>query len=419
MRFLLLFLGLFILLSCENKTPELKTGVWRGIIYLQGQELPFGMEIEKNGDRYQAYLKNMSEKLLLDEIYFRNDSVFIQLHVFDADLRAKVEGNSMTGTFYKAYAPSVSLPFSATFREDYRFAKNSDVAVTPDYTGKYQLEFKPDKGDPYTSVGVFEQKGNYLTGTFLTPMGDYRYLEGNVVDGALNLSTFDGNHAFVFKATLSGDSLKGDYYTGKAGHEVFYGVKNLDAKMPDPESLTLLKEGYDQIDFSFPDLDGKAVKPTDERFRDKVLILQIFGTWCPNCMDETKFLSQWYRDNKDRGVEILGLAYERKPEFDYASARVIKMKEKFNVPYDFVIAGINDKEAAAKTLPMLNRVLAFPTTIFIGRDGKVKRIYTGFEGPGTGIYHEQFKERFNQLINELLTEKTSSATNTQQPKAKG
>ena len=178
--------------------------------------------------------------------------------------------------------------------------------------------------------------------------------------------------------------------------------------MPDPESLTFLKEGYDKIDFTFPDVSGNPVKPSDDKFKDKVLILQIFGTWCPNCMDETKFLSKWYNENKERGVEILGLAYERKPDFVYATTRVNKMKAKLNVPYDFVIAGINDKEEAAKTLPMLNRVLAFPTTIIIGRDGKVKHIYTGFEGPGTGIYHERFKERFNQLINELLNEKMTS-----------
>ncbi len=409
MRFLLLSLSILILFSCQTKTPELKTGTWRGVILLQGQELPFTFDIEKEGNSYKAYLKNVSEKILLDEISFRNDSVFMQLHVFDADLRASISGNTLSGTFYKNYAPEVSLPFSATFGEDFRFVKNEEAQASPDYTGKYQLEFTPDKGDPYTSVGVFEQKGNHLTGTFLTPMGDYRYLEGNVVDGKLKLSTFDGNHAFVFVASLAGDSLKGDYYTGKSGHEVFSGIRNPDAKMPDPESLTFLKEGYDRIDFTFPDLDGKPVKPTDERFSNKVLILQIFGTWCPNCMDETKYLSQWYRDNHERGVEILGLAYERKPDFTYASERVIKMKKKLNVPYEFVIAGINDKEEAAKTLPMLNRVLAFPTTIIIGKDGKVKHIYTGFEGPGTGIYHEHFKERFNQLINELLNEKSASS----------
>jgi thiol-disulfide isomerase/thioredoxin len=165
-----------------------------------------------------------------------------------------------------------------------------------------------------------------------------------------------------------------------------------------------LKEGFDKINFSFPDVEHNMISPSDEKFANKVLILQIFGTWCPNCMDETKFLTQWYNENKDRGVEILGLAYERKDDFDYASERVRKMKAKLNVPYEFVIAGTSDKEKAAETLPMLNKVIAFPTTIFIGKDGKVKHIRTGFEGPGTGIYYEQFKERFNQVINELLAE---------------
>jgi len=218
------------------------------------------------------------------------------------------------------------------------------------------------------------------------------------------LSTFDGNHAYVFIASKSGDSLKGDYYAGKLSYESFKAVKNEKAKMPDAESLTYLKPGYDKIDFSFPDLDKKMVSASDERFKNKVLILQIFGTWCPNCMDETKFLVPWYNENAKRGVEILGLAYERKDDFAYASERVKKAVQKMNIPYSFVIAGVNDTEKASQTLPMLSKVLGFPTTIIIGKDGKVKYIHTGFEGPGTGIYYEQFKERFNQIINELLSE---------------
>lgn len=407
MRFLLLSAVILSAFSCKQPA-ELKPGIWRGVITLQERELPFTFELLKMDKDYVANLKNASEDLLLDEVTVRGDSLFMVLHIFDAELRAKIDGEKLTGSFYKNYAPEASLPFSATYGANYRFVPNSDVAPEVNFTGKYQLEFKTAK-EPYTSVGVVEQKGNHLIGTFLTPMGDYRYLEGNVVDNQLFLSTFDGNHAFLFVASMSGDSIRGDYYSGKSSHETFSGVKNENAKMPDPEALTYLKEGFDKIDFSFPDLEGNPVRSSDERFKNKVLILQIFGTWCPNCMDETIFLSSWYRGNNPRGVEILGLAYERKTDFDYARARVKKMKDKLDVPYDFVIAGINDKEAAAKTLPMLNRVLAFPTTILIGRDGMVKYIHTGFEGPGTGVYHDRFKERFNQLINELLDEKVGSS----------
>lgn len=407
MRFLLLFGVITSLFSCR-RPAEFKAGTWRGVLSLQGQELPFTFDVEKQDGKTKVYLNNLSEKILLDEVSQDGDSIKMVLHIFDADLRAKINGDELTGTFYKNYAPAANLPFRATFSETHLFANKSDETQSANYSGKYQLTFTTTK-DTYPSVGIFEQSGNRVTGTFLTPMGDYRYLDGNVVDGRLLLSTFDGNHAFLFNAQLSGDSLIGDYYSGKSSHETFKGVKDEHAKIPDSESLTFLKDGFEKIDFSFPDLDGKPVKPSDERFKNKVLILQIFGTWCPNCMDETKFLSSWYPANHKRGVEILGLAYERKPDFNYASERVKKMKSKLGVPYEFVIAGVNDKEKAAETLPMLNTVIAFPTTIFIGKDGKVKHIHTGFEGPGTGVYYERFQERFNQIVNELLNEKMTSS----------
>jgi thiol-disulfide isomerase/thioredoxin len=376
--------------------------MWRGIIEMQGQQLPFNFEVTKEQTGYKVYLKNAEEKLFQDEVSISGDSVKITMLIFDIELRAKIEGNTLKGFYIKNYDPDFRLPFSATQDEDFRFIKSGEA--TTNFSGKYQLQFQDEK-ETYPSIGIFNQEGNHVLGTFLTPTGDYRYLEGNVVGEKLMLSTFDGNHAFLFSAQMVGDSLKGDFYSGKKSHETFKGIKNEKAVMPDADSLTFLKEGFDKISFSFPDVDHNMISPSDEKYEGKVLILQIFGTWCPNCMDETKFLTQWYNNNHNRGVEILGLAYERKDDFDYASGRVKKMKEKLGVPYDFVIAGTNDKEKAAATLPMLNKVIAFPTTIFIGRDGKVKHIRTGFEGPGTGVYYERFKERFNQIVNELFADK--------------
>ena len=393
------------LISCTPKKPELKTGLWRGIIEMQGQQLPFNFEVTKEATNFQVYLKNGHERLLQDEVYVEGDSIRIVMLIFDIELRAKINENSLEGYYYKNYDRDFKLPFSARFGDDFRFAKKEYTSAN--YSGKYMLDFKSDT-ESYPSVGIFKQDSNYVTGTFLTPTGDYRYLEGNVVNDQLLLSTFDGNHAFLFTATLKGDSIQGDFYSGNVSRETWKGVRDENAIMPDDESLTFLKPGYERLDFSFPDLNGNKISPAADQFKDKVLILQIFGTWCPNCMDETKFLAPWYKENKDRGVEILGLAYERKDDFAYASARVEKMKEKLGVDYSFVIAGTNDKAKASETLPALNRVLAFPTTIFIGKDGKVKRIHTGFTGPGTGIYYDQFKERFNQTVNELLNENLTS-----------
>ena len=401
MRAMTILLLVLTLYSCAPNKVELKEGLWRGVIELQGQQLPFNFEVVKESTGFNVYLKNGEEKLLQDEISIVGDTVKIVMFIFDIELRAKINGNSLQGFYYKNYDKEFKLPFSASFDEDFRFVKSAPV--TKDFSGTYALEFKSDT-EVYPSVAIFKQNLNHVTGTFLTPTGDYRYLEGNVVDDKLMLSTFDGNHAFLFTANMTNDSIQGDFYSGRVSHETWRGIKNEKAIMPDAEALTFLKPGFEKLDFSFPDLSGAKVSPSEDRFKNIVLILQIFGTWCPNCMDETKFLAAWYKENKDRGVEILGMAYERKDDFTYASERVKKMKEKLGVEYDFVIAGTNDKEKASETLPALNRVLAFPTTIFIGRDGKVKHIRTGFEGPGTGIYYEQFKERFNQVVNELLAQ---------------
>lgn len=406
MRFLALFALAFVLFSCS--TPELKTGPWRGVLEIQGQKLPFNFRIVNDFSKgYDAYLKNAGEELLLDEVTMMGDSVNMVLHVFDAQLRAAVEGNTLNGFFTLNYNPGYKVPFTATLGEAYRFKPTDTTANATNFSGKYQVVFV-NETDTTQAIGVFNQTGNYATGSFLTSTGDYRYLEGGVFNDTLFLSTFDGNHAYLFKAVRNDSTLTGDFWSGRSYHQSWTGVKNENASLPDAESLTYLKPGYETLDFKFPDLNGKPVTLKDDRFKNKVVVLQLFGTWCPNCMDETKYLSLWYDNNKDRGVEILGLAFERKPDFTYASERVTKMKTKWGVNYDFVIAGVDDKLKAAGPLPALNTIVAFPTTIFIGKDGKVKHIHTGFEGPGTGVYHERWKQRFNEIINELLSEELTA-----------
>lgn len=408
MRILLLGFLAMVIVSCSTK-PNLKSGTWRGILEIQGQQLPFNFEVTPDSNRgWDVVLHNAEERLLLDEVDFQGDSLNMVLHVFDAYLRAVVRGDSMIGVFNLNYNPSYLVPFKAKYGQPFRFEEPMNNTVTKNFSGKYEVQFFNEK-DTARAIALINQTGTQATGSFLTSTGDYRFLEGSVINDTLHLSAFDGNHAYLFEIVKTSDStLAGGHWLGKTRYRPWAGVLNENAQLPDPESLTYLKEGFEKIEFSFPDLNGKPVSLTDDRFKNKVVVLQLFGTWCPNCMDETKFLAPWYDANKDRGVEVLGLAYERKDDFTYASERVRKMREKLKVNYDFVIAGVNDNAKAAETLPMLNKVVAFPTTIFIGKDGKVKHIHTGFEGPGTGIYHEQFKERFNQIINELLAENPAS-----------
>ena len=209
---------------------------------------------------------------------------------------------------------------------------------------------------------------------------------------------------YILKAKLEDGVLKGDYWSGKTLHQTFTGVRDENAKLPDASKLTFLKDGYDKIVFSFPDLNGNQVTLNDPKYQNKVVILQLFGTWCPNCMDETKFLTKWFDKNKNREVEIIGLAYENKADFEYAKTRVQKMKNKWSIGYDFVIAGTSKSGNASKSLPMLNHVMSFPTSIIIDKKGIVRSIHTGFSGPATDDYYLHFVEEFNTLMDELLAE---------------
>ena len=395
---LLILITLLFSHCSSEQNVELQSGVWHGVLNIQGHELPLNFEVQHKGT-LKVFLLNADERIELDEGVIEGDSLYLPMHVFDADIKAKITQTSISGKWTKNYEDDYSLSFEAAYGDGDRFKSSTSSSA---FDGKWRVTFvHAEKNDTTEAIGIFNREHETMTGTFLTPLGDYRFLEGTANDQEMKLSTFDGGHAFLFTASkLEKDSIAGHFWSGVEWHETWYAVRDEHAQLPNPDSLTYIKEGYEGLDFTFPNLNGDMVSLSD--YEGKPLIISIFGSWCPNCMDETKFLKKWYDENNDRGIEVLGLAYEAKPDFEYARDRVLKMKNKLGVGYDYLIAGTKDKEEAAKTLPMLNQVLAFPTTIFIDAEGEVKRIHTGFTGPGTGHYYDQFVKEFNETVDELL-----------------
>lgn len=397
-----------LMLSCNTVKKEfaLKQGIWRGQIIAQNNKIPFNFEVIKKNNSYKISLINGDETLEIEDVKIIGDSLFFDFHIFDVSIKAKIENDKLVGSYTKNYATDYVLPFKAIYGKKGRF---DIVKSNHNFDGTWETTFLTQEGKEIDAIGIFNSENSKLRGTFLTKTGDYRFLDGYTDNDTMHLFTFDGNHIYKFKVVKQNDSvLKGEYWSGKTSYQTFISKKNPDAKLPDADKLTFLKDGFDKIEFSFPDLDGKSVTLNDKKYQSKVIILQIFGTWCPNCMDETKFLSNWYDNNKDQGVEIIGLAYENKKngkaDFDYAKSRVKKMKEKYHVNYDFVIAGTSSSKEASESLPMLNKVMAFPTSIFIDRKGNVRKIHTGFSGPATGEYHEEFVKEFNSFMKELINE---------------
>ncbi len=410
MHKLLFLLALAITpVACTDQSQKpLTTGIWRASVLTAGGELPFGLDIQPTADKqsFTVHAINGSERLPMDAATFRNDTLRIPMALFESEIIAKVNGDTMKGIWRRRRTGNEyqSIPFEAQHGLTYRFTPDGRQASV-DLTGKWTTVFRtPDGIDTTAAVGVFDQKGSTITGTFLTPTGDYRYLAGNVVGDSLFLSCFDGSHLFLFKAKAEPNrTLTGTFNSGPTYLENWTARFDPKAALPDPASLTFIKPGQ-KLAFSFSEPKGNKVSLSDDRFKGKVTVVQILGSWCPNCMDETNFLSPWYKKNRSRGVEVIGLAFEKSANMAESGPRIERMKDRFKIDYPVVLAGTDDKVEAAKALPALNRVVAFPTTILVDKKGQVRHIHTGFSGPGTGVYYDQFVDEFNRLIEKLLAE---------------
>ena len=144
----------------------------------------------------------------------------------------------------------------------------------------------------------------------------------------------------------------------------------------------------------------------DERFNNKVVIVQLMGTWCPNCLDESKFLTSFYESYRSKGLEIVALTFEYVKTVEKANANLDRLKANLNIAYPLLLAqyGSTDKDLAQEKLPMLNKVWSYPTTIILDRNHQVKKIHTGYNGPATGQVYTDFVEEFTAFIDTLLAE---------------
>lgn len=398
----LLFIVLLPLGCNSIHQPELKEGVWRGVFTANDFDIPFNFNVERNKKSVNVYLINGSEKVQVDSIRVERDSVIIPVDVYDTYLIAKVKGDSLNG-FLRRGSATKGTPFYAVHNQSFRF---NELSSQPDIevSGKWSVNLINQKAETRHTIGLFSQRGSEVTGTILTTTGDFRYLQGIVDGDSIKLSSFGGSSPSLLRARrVENNRLEGEYLS-PTGKTIFEAVRNDTVELPDPYTLTYLKDGYDKFSFSFPDLTGKQVSLADEKYKDKVVVVTIMGSWCPNCLDEAAFLAPWYQQNRHRGVEIIALSFERKDDLDFARERLGKFIQRFNVQYDVLFAGPADKVVAGEKLPSLSAVLSFPTTIIIDRKGKVRKIHTGFYGPATGAYYDEFIKQFNEQIDLLTNE---------------
>ncbi|OFY94048.1 MAG: hypothetical protein A3K10_15830 [Bacteroidetes bacterium RIFCSPLOWO2_12_FULL_31_6] len=417
MKKILYLLLLSVLISCsgdltnqelnKSKNIDLVEGSWRMNFQLSATNyVPINFTLTKIDTLYRVEFSNADEKILAKSVSIVNDKITIQDPIFNSWFEGIiVNSTTIKGNWYKE-GKEYYIPFIANHGSSARFVKSDNNKKTnANISGKWEVDFsKNNPENHYQSIGQFQQDDDYLTGTFMTETGDYRFLEGNVYGDSVYLSCFDGSHLFLFKAIIKNDSLIGTFWSGTHWIEPWVAIRNEAFELTNPDSLTFLKAGFTELAFTFPNIHRDNVSLTDKKYKGKVVIVNIMGPWCPNCKDETDYLTQLYNTNHDKGLEIIALSYDKTDNFEIAKQNIIKIKTFFNADYDFLIAGKADKITSAKSLPMLNHIMSYPTTIFIDKKGKIRKIRTGFYGPGTGSYYLRYTQQTDDLIAKLLAE---------------
>jgi thiol-disulfide isomerase/thioredoxin len=400
MRVLLsVWFALSVVVVSAQQKATLKQGLWRGEFVTRYATIPFQFTVHAD----TAFLINGSERVDL-KLQQKGDSVFIPVELYDAVLQAQLSENETNGRFRKLSTEKqdTGIVFTAKYGDTERFVTKTK-ASSYSLDGKWEVHFL-NANDSELTVGLFAQQGIKLTGTIMTKSGDYRYLEGAIDGNHAQLSAFSGSNPYLFDVNFTdNNTFEGTFYTAR-GKTKIKGIRNEKAELPDPYSFTGLKEGAKKLNFKFPDLNGNIVSINDAKFKDKVVVVSILGSWCPNCVDEAAFLGPWYLKNNKRGVEIIGLAFERKNELSYAKTQLTRLIEKNNIQYSILFAGQTGQTAVANALPELKSFFSFPTIIFIDKKGNVRQIHAGFNGPATGVYYQKFIDDFNREIDTLLSE---------------
>jgi len=386
------------------------TGRWRAWLDSPGGVLPFEMDISRKQSGWSATIINGPEHITVPEVAVRDGVLTLGIDYYDSTIVAKASkaGDRLDGIWKKKSAGDqwTQMLFHATAGKQPRF---SPLPAVDRGRGARLLQQRwAVKFDKTTdaAVGVFERgPGDSVVGTFLTTTGDYRFLAGSWESERLRLSCFDGAHAFLFHARLtSDDTLSGYFWSRDRWYETWIARPDAAAELPDPFTQTQWVGKVPLADLVFPDVDGQRHSLADSAFAGKARIIEIFGTWCPNCHDASEYLIELDDKYRAAGLSVLGLAFELSGEFSRDARQVRRYIDRVGVTYPVLVAGESDKKKASELFPVLDRIRSYPTFIFMHNDGRVRAVYTGFTGPATGEAYTELRHRFEAIIEELLAE---------------
>jgi thiol-disulfide isomerase/thioredoxin len=382
---------------------NMKTGMWQGELAMNDRlYIPFQLKVEKEGKKIYV-INDLEEILMVSQT--KKDSVYLQFPIQDAEVIFKFDENLESARGYwinHNKKVQQKIPLTLIWNSLLRFPQmHPTKPVQSLFDGTWEVTFQPGTKDEEKAIGIFKAgKDTEIAGTFLTETGDYRFLAGNRSGQNFSMSTFNGSWAMMFEAELQSDTLKGKFYSGVSYVSDWIAVRNPEAKLRNEASLTYVVNDKKVKTSDMVQLNGKSftLKPNE----GKVIVLQIMGTWCPNCLDEVQFMNQLHKGYEQFGLEIIALAYEVGADGKQTRQKLKAFKKKIGMEYELVLAGKSSKEVASDQFPMLNGIMSFPTTVIIGKDGKVLHVHTGYSGPATGSAHKELTDKIQLEIEMAL-----------------
>jgi len=428
---LLLCIGISSCVEIPNQFSKLPPGSWKGVLKLDHEavsltkkveeveykkefdysgELPFLFEVVYTSkEEFYVEIINGKERIKVTDIHFgtdlktAKDTIILNFPVYDSYIKGLYEDGVIEGNWYVNYKEDYAIPFIARHGKNKRF-ESFGKSATSDLSGNWKVTFEPGTEDAYPAIGEFVQKGNLLSGTFLTETGDYRYLDGIVRNNKAYLSCFDGSHAFLFEAKqLEDESLVGSFRSGSHYKSNWIATKTDDPEIGDPFQLTEYIASNKKLDFAFENENSQLISINDKEYQDKVKLVMIMGTWCPNCRDEMVYIQDYLKNNPSDQIEVIAVGFERYKDVGKCKEVLQRYKETMNIDFEVLYGGSSRKSDASEKFPMLNKIISYPTLLMVDKNNQVRKIHTGFNGPATSkfkAFDQEFKSIMTTLINE-------------------
>ena len=403
-----LFASLFLLATSAFAQNSI-VGIWTGNATVHDQQVPVRLEISGTGSEIHAALLNGPESSSASSAVFTGNHLLVTFNYYARTLDATLVNGQLSGTFGTV---DTRYPVHLSSRAG---VSGATELPAQDIRGDWEIAVKSAKGESAWQLRIEPVKqAPGIRAVIQRIDGDTGSLYGNWAIGEYRVSHFTAAGPALYSLTPQAD---GTLLVSNMLRADVNDQQNLVARRPaqaraaklvgptDPTEQTTVKDPSARFKFSFPDLNGKLVSNTDPQFDGKVVIVAIGGSWCPNCHDEAPFLESLYKQFHSRGLEIVNLSFEEQDQLKDPT-RLRAFIARYGLTYTVLVAG--DTDQLNEKVPQAANLNCWPTSFFLGRDGRVREVHAGFAGPANPPAHEALMHEVTELVERLLAEPVPS-----------